>query len=54
MGFQIIISSKHTQYPVVYFTQALGSVNALGETQTRRSGGDLQDGDTGMREDAAP
>lgn len=33
MGFHIIVSSKHTQYAVMYSTQALGRVNALGETQ---------------------
>lgn len=35
MGLQIITSSKHTRYPVMYFTQALGSVDALGETQAQ-------------------
>lgn len=47
MGFQIIVSSKRTQYPVMYFTQALGSVNALGDTQTGCSEGNFRVGRPG-------
>lgn len=47
MGFQIITSSKRTQYPVMYFTQALGSVNALGDTQTGCSEGNFRMGRLG-------
>lgn len=53
MGFQTITHSKCTQSPVMYFTQASGSVCVWGEPQPQCSRGDCQGGDTGGKDDAA-